>query len=130
MGRELEKMGEEMQAQMRAKAGITRVTVVLTPEQRKRILDKYGVAMETIVIDDMAGAVNQGMPSTRPEQIEILAMKEAERKKMAVEADRIVRAELAKAIEALESQGSAEVNEQLERLKADPRFAGGQLGKK
>jgi hypothetical protein len=123
MGRELEKMGDDLKAQYRAKAGITRVTVVLTPDQRKRILDKYGIAMETLVIDDMAGAVNQGMPSTRPEEIEILAMKEAESRKHDAEAKRQVKAELTRALGELEAQGNAELNEQVERLKKDPSFA-------
>src|SRR5579859_1968013 len=78
MGRELERMGEEMKAQHKARNQIARVQVVLTPDQRKRIFQKHGIQMETILIDDPAGAMNQGMPSTRPEQIEALAMKEAE----------------------------------------------------
>src|SRR4051812_26481639 len=75
MGRELEKMGEEMKAQAKARANIARVEVVLTPDQRKRIFQKHGIQMETVVIDDNAGAMNRSMPSTRLDQIEALAMK-------------------------------------------------------
>jgi hypothetical protein len=130
MGRELEKLGDDMRAQMKARAGVAQVQVVLTPAQRKRILDKYGIQMDSIFIDDNGGAVNIGMPSTRPEQIEILAMKEAERRKHAKEADQIVRAELDRAIADIEAQGNAELSEQLQRLKEDPNFAGGLLQKK
>jgi hypothetical protein len=130
MGRELEKMGEEMQAQYKAQAKIARITVVLTPDQRKRIFAKHGIQMETVVIDDNAGAMNQSMPSTRPEQIEAIAMKEAEGRKHAAEADRLVRAELDRAMADIEAQGNADLSAQLEKLKQDPNFAGGLLHKK
>lgn len=130
MGQEMEKMGDEMRAQLGAKRGAAKVEVVLTPDQRKRILDKTGIAMETLIVDDQAGAMNKGMPSTLPEQIELLALKEAERRKHGAEADKIVRAELDRAMEDIEAQGNAELSEQLAKLKADPNFAGGLLKKK
>jgi hypothetical protein len=130
MGRELEKMGEDMRAQARARANVARTEVVLTPDQRKRIFQKYGIQMETLVIDDNAGAMSQSMPSTRLEQIEILAMKEAERRKNAAEAERMMRAELDRAMQEIDAQGNAELSEQLEQLKRDPNFAGGLLQKK
>jgi hypothetical protein len=130
MGRELEKMADDMRVQANVKAGVAKVEVVLTPDQRKRILAQHGIAMETLVIDDQAGAMNKGMPSTRPEQIEALAMKEAERRKQAAEAERIVRAELDRAIADIEGQGNAELSEQLQKLKGDPNFAAGLLQKK
>jgi hypothetical protein len=130
MGKELEKMGDDMRAQVGKERGMAQVEVVLTPDQRKRILNKTGVAMETLLIDDQAGAMNLGMPTTRPEQIEVLAMQEAERRKHAAEADKLVRAELDRAIYDIEAQGNAELSDQLARLKADPNFAGGLLNKK
>ncbi len=130
MGRELERMGEEMQAQHKARANIARVHVVLTPDQRKRIFEKHGIQMETLAIDDNAGAVNQSMPSMRPQQIEALAMKEAEGRKHGAEAERLMRAELDRAMEDIEAQGNADLSAQLEQLKKDPNFAGGLLHKK
>jgi hypothetical protein len=130
MGRELEKMGDEMRAQAHVRAGIAHVQVVLTPDQKKRVFQKYGIQMDTLIIDDNAGAMNKSMPSTRPEQIEVLAMKEAERRKHAAEAERLVRAELERAMQDIEAQGNAELSAQLARLKEDPNFAGGLLQKK
>jgi hypothetical protein len=130
MGKELEKMADDMRAQAGKLRGMARVEVVLTPDQRKRIFNKTGVSMETIIIDDQAGAMNLGMPTTRPEEIELLALQEAERRKHAAEADKVVRAELDRAIDDIEAQGNAELSEQLAKLKADPNFAGGLLKKK
>ncbi len=86
--------------------------------------------MESIVIDDEAGAMNQAMPMARLEYIEGLAMKEAERRKNGAEADRIVRAELNRAMAEIEAVGNADLSEQLRVLQADPNFAGGMLQKK
>jgi hypothetical protein len=130
MGRELEKMGADMETQTKARAKVARVEVVLTPDQRKRIFQKHGIQMETLLIDDDAGAMSQTMPSTRLEYIEILAMREAENRKNAAEADRRVRAELDRAMQDIEAQGNAELSAQLDRLKEDPNFAGGLLKKK
>jgi len=57
-------------------------------------------------------------------------MKEAERRKHAAEADKIVRAELDRAMEEIEAVGNLELSEQLARIKQDPNFAGGLLHKK
>jgi hypothetical protein len=130
MGRELEKMGDDMRAQTQAHANIARVQVVLTPDQRKRVFQKHGIQLETIFLDDGGGVMSKTMPGTRPEYVEALAMKEAERRKNAAEADRVVRAELDRALADLEAVGNPELLEQLEQLKQDPNFAGGLLKKK
>jgi hypothetical protein len=130
-GRALEKMGEQMRAEATKKrGGLGRVEVVLTAQQRKRVHDKTGIALESLIIDDEAGAMNQSMPMARPEYIEKLAMEEAERRKHAAEAERMVRAELDRAMAEIEAVGVAELSEQLEKLKQDPNFAGGLLQKK
>jgi hypothetical protein len=129
-GRALEKMADKLREDVQAARGIATVQVVLTAEQRKRIFQKTGVALETLKIDDEAGAMNLGMPSTQPEYIEALAMKEAERQKLAAEADKIMRAELDRAIADIEAVDNIELTEQLNRLKEDPNFMGGLLKKK
>jgi len=130
-GRALEELGEKYRQQETKRRGSAgRLEVVLTADQRKRILQKTGIAMETVVIEDEAGALNQTMPQQRPEHIEKLATEEAERRKTAAEAEKVVRARLDEAMADIEAQGNAELSEQLQRLKDDPNFAGGLLKKK
>src|SRR5262245_1338455 len=43
--------------------------VVLTPEQRSRILKATGVNMDTVLVPDNSGALNKGMPQTHPDVI-------------------------------------------------------------
>jgi hypothetical protein len=70
------------------------------------------------------------MPGTDPRLIEFWAMEEAKRRKIAAEADARLRQELAHTLEAIESQGNSQLNEQLETLKRDPKFLDGMLSKK
>jgi hypothetical protein len=131
MGREMEAMGEAMRVQARATKGAQgSIEIVLTPDQRKRVEQKHGVVLESVIIADEAGAMNQAMPMLRPEEIEIFAMKEAERRKAGAEAEKQMKAELEHSIAVLEGQDNAELQEQLDRLKQDPKFLGQYLKKK
>jgi hypothetical protein len=126
----LERMGEEYKKQEMARAGRVYVQVRLTPDQKKRIHAKTGIVLDLIQIEDEGGAMNQSMPSQRPEVIEAFALREAERRKQAAEADRLVRAELDRCIADLEAVGVAELSEKLHELMKDPSFLGGMLQKK
>lgn len=126
----LEQMGEVYRKQELKRRGRGEIEVVLTVEQRRRIHDKTGIAMESIIIEDELGVMNQNMPSQDPEYIEELALQEAMRRQHAAEADRLVRAELDRSVAAIEAFGIAELSEQLQRILADPKFFGGLLSKK
>jgi hypothetical protein len=129
-GRALEQMGEKMRQEAQVARGVATMQVVLTPEQRKRVFQKHGIQMETLVIQDEGGAMSRGMPSERLEYIESLAMKEAERQKLQAEAEKLVRAELDRAMAEIEAVDNMELTEQLNELKKDPNFMGGLLQKK
>lgn len=129
MGRELEQMGAELSRAAKETQRAV-VEVVLTPEQRKRIEKKHGVVLESVLLPDDAGAMNQAMPTQTPDMIEMFAMQEAERRKHAAEAERRVKEEYERSLAALESVDNAEMQEQLQRLKNDPKFAGNLLRKK
>jgi hypothetical protein len=51
--------------------------VVLTTEQRARIMKETGVSMQTVWIEDQGGGLNAAMPSTHPEVIEAEALRQA-----------------------------------------------------
>jgi hypothetical protein len=55
--------------------------VVLTPEQRQRILKETGVDMRTVWIQDQGGSRNAAMPATLPPVIEAEALKQARERK-------------------------------------------------
>jgi hypothetical protein len=129
-GRELERLGHELEQKTRTLRGIARVTVVLTPDQKKRILEKTGIAMETLVMDDEAGAMGMAMPITRQEEIEKLAMDEAERRRIQAEAEKKTRAAAEQALADIEATGMSEALEQVAQLRRDPNFLGGVLHKK
>jgi hypothetical protein len=129
MGRELEEMGAEL-SRAAKETKRAQVEVVLTPDQRKRNEKKHGVDLESIFLPDDAGPRNMAMPSQSPDMIEMYAMQEAERKLHAPEAERLVKEEYERSMAALESIDNIEMQEQLQRLKNDPKFAGNLLKKK
>ena len=51
--------------------------VVLTPDQRERLAESTGVAMEVLVVRDPDGAFAKAMPTARKEIIERLAARQA-----------------------------------------------------
>ena len=130
MATELQEMGEKLAAQSSGGLANNWTEVVLTDKQRARIEASTGVVMQTIKLRDPSGVTTRTMPFTDPRIIEYYAMEEARRKKVAEEADEQLQAQLAESIAAIESQGTPALLEQLEQLKADPKFLGGLLQKK
>jgi DNA polymerase III alpha subunit len=95
--------------------------VVLTPEQRARILKATGVNMETVFVEDLTGSLNVTMPQTHPAQIEAIALKQAWTKaydKMAADAGR---AQVERQLMELEAQNEL-VAAEVAKLRQDPRF--------
>jgi hypothetical protein len=125
----LEALGKRLAAQTQA-LGNRPIKVALTPDQRKRVQKLTGVDVDVIELSDHDGWQTRTMPWRDPRIIEYFAIEEAKRRKHGAEADRMVRRELTNAIEAIEAQGNPELQEQLDALKADPKFAGGLLKKK
>ena len=130
MANELQAMGEQLAAKSTGSGAANWTEVVLTPAQRERVKEATGVALETIKISDPAGVATRTMPYTDPRIIEFYATQEARRRKIAEEADAQIQEQLRESLEAIESQGTPAVLEQLEQLKADPKFLGGLLQKK
>ncbi len=132
-GRELEELALAFERQELAKAGPPpkgKLEVVLTPDQRARVLKLTGVDMASVIIADEAGVLSKAMPYTKPRDIEQLAINEALRQASMKDADGKMRAALDDAIRTIEQSGYGEVVTELERLKADPSWLDGILHKK
>ena len=97
------------------------VEVVLTPDQRARILKETGVSMMTVVIDDPAGHFNKAMPDTLPPVIEAEALRQA--RELATRGQAQEAARVAAERQLTELEGYHELNaEQVAKLRQDPRF--------
>ena len=77
MAKELEKTALRMAADLDPKAGGKEETVVLTQDQRERVAQTTGVAMETLVVRDVDGSFAKAMPTTQKMIIERLANQQA-----------------------------------------------------
>jgi 5'-deoxynucleotidase YfbR-like HD superfamily hydrolase len=76
--KELEKAALGLAASVDSRAGGGKdVTVVLTPDQRERINENTGVAMETLVVRDPDGAFARAMPAAQKMIIERMANRQA-----------------------------------------------------
>jgi hypothetical protein len=95
--------------------------VVLTPDQRQRVLKATGVNMGSVFIQDITGAINVTMPTTAPEVIEEEAMKQARARKIEEEAWARGDAQVADSLAAIEVQSELHAAE-VAKLKQDPRF--------
>jgi len=95
--------------------------VVLTGDQRQRILKATGVAMTTVLVDDKSGSMNSAMPSTQPAVIEAIALRQANEKKVREEAEIAARAALERQLRELEEVNEL-VAEQVAIKKRDPVF--------
>jgi hypothetical protein len=132
-GRELEQLALDFERQELAKAGPPprgALEVMLTPDQRQRVRALTGVDLQSVIVADEMGVLSKAMPTTDPRDIELLAIQEARRRHATQAADGKMRAEVDRAITDIEEQGTAEVREQLARLKSDPAWLGGILQKK
>jgi hypothetical protein len=131
--RELEKLAKDFERQELAKAGPPprgSIEIVLTDEQRARVEKLTGVRLDTISLRDESGVLNQAMPYTDPQRIELLAIAEARRRKEAQSSNTVAREQVNKAIEDIEQQGTGQVRDMLNELRADPNWLGGLAKKK
>src|SRR5579859_5508620 len=104
--RELEALALAYEKQELAKAGpppCGSIEIVLTPEQKKRIYEQTGVSMETVVVRDESGVLNQSMPHTDPRRIEQLALVEAKRRKVLAGGDDATQKEVARLLDEIEA---------------------------
>ena len=132
-GQELEVLAKAFEKQELAKAGPPprgSLEVMLTPDQRQRVLALTGVELQSVVVNDEMGVLSKAMPTTDPRDIELLAIAQARRRKADRDADGKMRSAVDQALSDLEQQGTAEIREELERLRADPNWLGGLARKK
>ena len=132
-GQELEVLAKAFEKQELAKAGPPprgSLEVMLTADQRQRVLALTGVELQSVIVNDEMGVLSQAMPTTDPRDIELLAIAQARRSKVDRDADGKMRTAVDRALADLEEQGTPEVREELERLRADPNWLGGLARKK
>jgi hypothetical protein len=127
--KQFERLGEAYTQEARKQVR-PMTTVVLTPEQRKRIQAKTGVDLDSVELPDDAAMMSKVMPMTRAEMVEYWATQEAKRRKQAADAGRQAMGAVHQAIAELEAVNNPQLMEQLEELKKDPNFLGGMLSKK
>jgi hypothetical protein len=122
--RELEEVAVAFDQQMRKQAKEPPkggVEVVLTPDQRARILKETGVSMMTVVIDDPNGNFMKLMPETLPPVIEAEALRQARARKGVDEAKQESKVAIERQLTELE--GYHELNaEEVAKLRKDPKF--------
>ncbi len=75
--KELEQAALRFQAEAEPGGAGSEERVVLTADQRSRLVEQTGVALEVLVVRDPTGAFAQAMPTSRKETIEKLAAREA-----------------------------------------------------
>lgn len=126
---ELQAMGESLAREAGKTSAQNWTQVQLTVEQRQRVKAKTGQDLELLRIPDPAGVASRTMPHTDPRIIEYYALREAERQKVAAEADAELKVTLRESLAEIEASGTPAVLEKLEELKQDPSFAGGLLKK-
>ncbi len=115
MAKELEAAGKKLQAQY-GDGGGPEERVVLTADQRERIGETTGVAMEMLVVRDPSGAFARAMPTNDRATIERMAARQA-----AVIATRKAKEKAVEAlIKQLEKLGVPELEPVIEAIKADP----------
>ncbi|HNN98282.1 MAG TPA: hypothetical protein PKI03_38725 [Pseudomonadota bacterium] len=131
-GQELQTLADRYAAQEQAKGVPSaggRTQVALTPLQRWWIYSQTGIDMEVLVLDDMTGKVAASMPLNNPYAIGQLALAEAQRRQAQAKAEAEAQKLMREALEQIETKGSVELREQVNRLKRDPNFLGGALSK-
>jgi hypothetical protein len=122
--RELEAAGKAFQAKMDKQYGKPAAggfDVVLTPEQRARVLKETGVTMDVVHVPDVSGSMNAAMPYTAPPQIEAIALQQALEQKTEREAREASRNRVEQMLRELESQNEL-VAAQVANLRQDPQF--------
>src|SRR5262249_4534574 len=97
------------------------VEVVLTPEQRARILKETGVSMNSVIINDPSGGMNTAMPSMTPPDVYPEALKQAKEQAAAGKAREQAYRDVEATLRDLESQHELNA-EAVARLREDPQF--------
>jgi ribosomal protein L18E len=128
---QLEKEANELQAaalsfqekmeKMYGKSQTGAFEVVLTAEQRQRVLKETGVDMASVWIEDLGGARNAAMPMTRRDEIEAEALRQARALKEEQPAREAAQREIEEAMAEIEAAGPLHA-ELLAQVKQDPRF--------
>jgi hypothetical protein len=115
---ELGRMARAIEAAMTPAGGSgveTRVT--LSSEQRKRITEQTGAAVEAVTLRDTAERrYSKLMPAVDPREIELMAAKDAAASRLRAE----TRAQVEKIIRELEKLDVPELAETITRLRRDP----------
>lgn len=131
-GEELQELSNRYAAQEQSKGPPSvsgRTQVALTPLQRMWIYAQTGIDIEVLVLEDMTGKVAASMPMNNPYAIGQLALAEAQRRQVKAAAEAEAQKQMKEALEQIETKGSVELREQLNRLKRDPKFLSGALNK-
>jgi hypothetical protein len=125
--KELEKMARGMEAFYTPKGPSGEETyVVLTPEQRERIVETTGVGIEVVTLRDTPDVQwKKEMPKIEPRVIEKMAAKQAAESKLVSETRKAVE----DVIQQLEKLNVPELQETIENLKRDPTLGRGKSKK-
>ena len=126
----LEEYAEFLSEEGESKTASAKIEIVLTPGQRRRVFDETGVDMPSLLLNDEVGAWAMNMDTTKPDEIEPLAIQRAHEFNEMVAAQAEAQKELDDAVAAIEANPDPRVQEQLEKLKEDPEFLEGLLAKK
>jgi hypothetical protein len=129
--RAFEQLGNRYVQEQRSRSAQTPIaTIVLTADQRKKILAETGVAMETLELPDDGLITSLTMPTSTRERITKLALEEANRRKTKGDAEKKALEQINAAVADLEAVGNPDLMALLEKNKENPNFLGGLLYKK
>jgi hypothetical protein len=121
--KELQGIAEVFNARMQTQSKVAKggFEVVLTPEQRSRIMKETGVTMMTVFIDDPGGQLNKSMPGADPKAIEAEALRQAREKQGKQKAKETARVAVENQLSELETQHELNA-EAVAKLRQDPAF--------
>jgi hypothetical protein len=110
----------EAEATKRQRRATGFIEVLLTNDQRTKVLRETGINMTTVLISDPGGEVNASMPGARPEDIEKEALRQATKTKLDREARERARMELERQLDELAGQNEL-VAAQVAKVREDPK---------
>jgi hypothetical protein len=90
------------------------VKIKLTEPQREMIEKRYGLRLDVIEVPDPQGNYRDTMTARIPPDIDALAEREAEKRKLAAEAEQARKAQMAAIMDELTKQNNPEINKALE----------------
>lgn len=103
------------------------VRVALTAEQRQRIATATGYTLDELVIEDATVSTNEMMPYMEPEQIELMALRQAERHVAEQQAEIAAREQVRAAFAGVEAVDNEDYKKMVDKVKKDPNFMNGAL---